>query len=450
MTYVPISKTSVTSDTTTVGQRGFSVALVLGQHNYFLERIKFYGSIEEAAVDLPAYSKEYKAVESAFGANPDLPSVAVGRRLCNSTLLPATPTTGDQFKVRITHSTGFQDITVTAGGGDTVTSIGTALAAAINIPALSTVVTAASVAGLVTLTKVGSAVYKISALEKLTAGFVASVEPEATTMNAIIAENRDFYYVVSTDRTSTHLLALAAYIKATDYVMSYATSLADVYGTTLSGSSTDWPATIKLGGNENVINPCYVQADQLDLFPELRIFAVRALSQPGDVIYSNITNTGIQPGKTAEGLLLTESQRDFIASRGLSYFEYNQGGVVAFRRGFSQAAGASAWADDTVIKHFFKARCNEAVTNRFFQTNSGKVAGLPGYTAIQNVIQAVGDAMTSIGSNVRAFQENSFKITLPTPDEIRSYRESRVAKFKISYKLEGAFDSAEVYLSLSF
>lgn len=458
MTYQPIVRTVVTDNTTTSNQRAFDKALVLGQHNFFLERIKFYSSVTEAAVDLPSYSKEYKAVSAAFEANVALKTIAVGRRRCASTVLPITPATGMDFKFRITHAGGTHPISVTATGGDTVSTIGGKIVTAItDITSLATVVTPTNVAGLVTLTQANSTVnYKITEISStLTAGFVAAVESVTNTMQAIEAENPRFYHVVSTDRSQAHIESLSDYIAATRYTMSYATSLAEVYTgeITPTPTLTDFPAKFKLGGKPRNINACYVQADQLDLFPELRVFAVRANAQPGDVIYSNITNIGIQPGKTAEGLLLTKAQMSNIASRGLSYFEYdNDSGLVVYRRGFSQAAGAAAWSDEQVIKDFFIARCNEAVTTRFFQTNSNKISGSrPGYIQIQNVIQSVGDAMTSTNTLSRAFMKGTFKVNLPTDEEIRAAKPYRVGVFNVEAKYEGALDSADpISLVLSY
>lgn len=457
MTYQPIVRTVVTDNTTTSNQRAFDKALVLGQHNFFLERIKFYSSVTEAAVDLPSYSKEYKAVSAAFEANVALKTIAVGRRRCASTVLPSTPSVGMVFSFNVVHAGGTNLVTVTAAGGDTVSTIGGKIVTAITaITALNTVLTSANVAGLVTLTQVGAVDYAIKDISAtLTAGFVASGEAVATTMQAIEAQNPRFYHVVSTDRSQSHIEDLSTYIAATRYTMSYATSSAEAYTAEITATPTltDFSAKFKLAGKPRNINACYVQTDQLDLFPELRVFAVRANAQPGDVIYSNITNIGIQPGKTAEGLLLTKAQMSNIASRGLSYFEYdNDSGLVVYRRGFSQAAGAAAWSDEQVIKDFFIARCNEAVTTRFFQTNSNKISGSrPGYIQIQNVIQSVGDAMTSTNTLSRAFMKGTFKVNLPTDEEIRAAKPYRVGVFNVEAKYEGALDSADpISLVLSY
>ena len=450
MPYQQITDTQVIFDTLSVNQRGVGTLLVLDEHNFTLERIKFYSSLSSAAVDLPSYSKAYKAIEAAFSVNPKPELVALGRRKCDATLLPDVPTVGDVYSVRISYGSTFSDVSVTASGSPTVTTVGAALAAAINgIPALAAILTATSVAGLVTLVPSGSNVFKLSSAVKLTIGKVASTESVANTMLAIEAVSKDFYAIIETSRDATYVQELSSWVAASDYVMSYATSLSTTYSTTYSETSSDFPSVMKRAGRPRNINCLYVQADQLDLFPEARIFAVRSRNQPGDVIYSNLTNLGIQPAKTSTGLLLTESERGNLDARGLGYFEYVYG-VVTFRRGRSQGAGESAWADDQVVADFLKARINEAVATRFFNTNAEKIAGRAGYIQIANVIQDVMDRMTSTATQARAFQEGSVKITIPTDEEIRAARPGRTANIKVSALLEGAWDSAEIVVNLSY
>lgn len=450
MPYQQITDTQVIFDTLSVNQRGVGTLLVLDEHNFTLERIKFYSSLPSAAVDLPSYSKAYKAIEAAFSVNPKPELVALGRRKCDATLLPDVPTVGDVYSVRISYGNTFSDVSVTASGSPTVTTVGAALAAAINgIPALAAILTATSVAGLVTLVPSGSNVFKLSSAVKLTVGKVASTESIANTMLAIEAVSKDFYAIIETSRDATYVQELSSWVAASDYVMSYATSLSAAYSTTYSETSSDFPSVMKRAGRPRNINCLYVQADQLDLFPEARIFAVRSRNQPGDVIYSNLTNLGIEPAKTSTGLLLTESERGNLDARGLGYFEYVYG-VVTFRRGRSQGAGDSAWADDQVVADFLKARLNEAVATRFFNTNAEKIAGRAGYIQIANVIQDVMDRMTSTATQARAFQEGSVKITIPTDEEIRTARPGRTANIKVSALLEGAWDSAEIVVNLSY
>lgn len=455
MTYVPVSETSVSSNTTNVNQRGFGTILCLDEHNFTLERIVKVASVDEAGAIFPTYTKAYKAAVAAFSVDPKPKEFAIGRRLTSTTLLPATPSNGMQFQVKfkLKNDATIYNIQITAGGGDTVLTIGTSLASAINTnyPALGSAVTATSVAGLVTIVRDSTSVdYMVFELINLTAGAVASGESVDDTMKFIKAETTDFYHIVSTDRTQLHIEALSNYVAASKNTMSFATSLADCYLNAYGPSIADWPGKFKVIGRPRNINVTYCQADQLDLFPEIRVFAVNSGYQPGDVIYSNKANLGILPAKTAGGLLLTESQRDNLAQRGINYFE-SFGGVTVYRRGFSQAAGASAWADDTVAKDLFEARANEALANFLFAQASSKVgAGLAGYGQIESVVRTVGDAMTTVGTTARAFQQGSFDVIPPTADEIREARPGRVGKIKCVAKLEGAIDSGDIELTVSY
>lgn len=287
-------------------------------------------------------------------------------------------------------------------------------------------------------------------LVNLTAGAVASAESVENTMAAINAETTDFYHIVSTDRTQAHVEALSAYVATTKNTFSFSTSLAACYLNPYGPAITDWPGLFKVIGRPRNINVTYCQADQLDLFPEVRVFADNAGYQPGDVIYSNKVNLGILPAKTAEGLLLTQAQRDNLAARGINYFE-SFGGVTVYRRGFSQAAGASAWSDEIIAGDFFEARANEAVANFLFAQKATKVgAGVAGYGQVESVIRTVGDSMTTVGTTARAFQEGSFDVIPPTADEIRAARPGRVGEFAVVAKLEGALDSASISLTLSY
>lgn len=448
--YTPITDTSVVFDTLAVNQQGFGTLLILDQHNFTLNRISYFASLQEAANIFPATSKAYKALQAAFSVNPKPRMVAVGKVKANTTLLPDSPVVGDIFSVSINTTSGPEVVSVTAPASPTVSGIGSALATAINANThLQTIVSAASVGGLVTLTAVGSNVYAVTATTKLTVGQVPVNEVAADTMAAIMAESVDFTCIIETSRNQYYVQDLSAWVATTDYVMSYATSNSTSYSTEYSDTATDFPAILKRLGRPRNINCVYVQADQLDSFPDARIFAARSRSQPGDVIYSNMTNLGIDVAKNATGGLLTKADFARLDARGLGYFEYVNG-VVTFRRGRSQGAGSAAWADNTMIELFTKARVNEAVQNRFFNTNTAKLAGRAGFIQIASVIEDVLSRMTSKQGISRAFQEGSVSVTIPTDDEIRDARPGRIAVFSITAKLEGAWDSADINITVSY
>lgn len=449
MSYIPISETNVTLTTTNVATRGFGTILCIDSHNQFLERFREYSSAEEAAVDLPTTSKAYAAVTAAFSVDPKPKAIKIGRRLCNAVLTPTTTVASTTFTVRIrTSSSVTTTITVTSDSTPTLAEISAALTSAINANGtLSAVLFATDNTGSVTITRDGGN-FAIELVENLTIGSEASSESPADVLAAIQAETTDFYCIASTDRGESFVYDMAVAVAATKNVYTYATYDSDAYGT-YSASSTDLTAVIKLGGNKRVIHPVYVQESQMELYPEIRIFASKAGYQPGDVIYSNIVNLGILPSKTSDGLLLSNTQKANLAARGLSYFE-NQNGVTVLRRGAAQGAGTTSWADETIGADYIEARVNEQVQSFFMNQYSEKVGGSSsGYARIESVIRTVLDSMLTNKTTARLLRK--YDVTIPTDADITAaIRAGRVATISIAAYLEGALDSAVINVTLTY
>ena len=449
MTYVPISETNVTLTTTNVASRGFGTILCIDSHNQFLERFRVYSSAEDALVDFASTSKAYAAVTAAFSVDPKPKEIMIGRRECDATLTPATPVEGQHFtvRIRISESTSVL-IDYIALASPTVATVCAALTGAINgNGTLSAVLTAVNSTTHVTLQHdTGSFIFED--LLRLTVGINAATETAAEVLAAIQAETVDFYCVASTDRGEAFVTAMAGVIAGTKNVYTYATYDADAYDT-YSSSATDYTAVIKIGGNKRVILPVYVQESQMELYPEIRIFASKSGYQPGDVIYSNIVNLGILPSKSASGLLLSNTQKSNLAARGLSYFE-SQNGVTVLRRGAAQGAGTTSWADETIGADYIEARVNEQVQSFFMNQYSEKVGGSSsGYARVESVIRTVLDSMLTTKSAARLLRK--YDVTIPTDSDITAaIRAGRVATIDIAAYLEGALDSAVINVTLTY
>jgi len=449
MSYIPISETNVTLTTTNVATRGFGTILCIDSHNQFLERVREYSSVEEAAVDFDTTSKAYAAVTAAFSVDPKPKAIKIGRRECDAILTPTTPAAADVYSVAIrTSSSVVTTITVTADSSPTVAEICTALTSAINgNGTLGALLSVTNNTTSITITRDGGD-FAIEAAVKLTVTNAASSETAADVMAAIQAETTDFYCITSTDRGEAFVTAMAGVVAGTKNVYSYATYDADAYGT-YSPSATDYTAVIKIGGNKRVIHPVYVQETQMELYPEIRIFASKSGYQPGDVIYSNIVNLGVLPAKTSAGLLLSNTQKAALASRGLSYFE-SQNGVTVLRRGAAQGAGTTSWADETIGADYIEARVNEQVQSFFMNQYAEKVGGSSsGYARVESVIRTVLDSMLTNKTTARLLRK--YDVTIPTDSEITAaIRAGRVATINIAAYLEGALDSAVINVTLTY
>jgi hypothetical protein len=70
---------TITQDTVGLTQPGFGTPLVLSHNATFPERVRFYSSTLEAAVDWSTSSPEYLAIRAALSQSPHVEQVAVGR-----------------------------------------------------------------------------------------------------------------------------------------------------------------------------------------------------------------------------------------------------------------------------------------------------------------------------------------------------------------------------------
>lgn len=73
----------ITRQTQTVSEAGFGTPMILGTSLSFPERIRFYSSIDEVAVDFPVSSKEYIAAQDIFSQDISPAQIAIGRRQVN-------------------------------------------------------------------------------------------------------------------------------------------------------------------------------------------------------------------------------------------------------------------------------------------------------------------------------------------------------------------------------
>lgn len=457
MSYTPITETNVTQATTNVATRGFGTILVFDNSNYFLSRVKSYSSLEDAATELTTTSLAYKAVSAAFSVDPKPREIKIAKRQCNTVIVPSTVAGANgstQYKVAFKVPT--QDtaivISVTGDSNPTPTEIAILLNTAINANLSLTAQFSTSLSGdAITITRVlgGEYALDVTQFTNVQHAFFPSVESEAETLAYAQSETTDFYCIASTDRTDSHISAMATLIGATKNVFTYATSSNTTYLTALTPSSTDFTGLIKNAGVKRVVHPVYVQASELDKFPEIRVFASKSSYQVGDVIYSNIVNLGILPAKTSTNTLLTNSQKGNLEARGLSYFE-SKNGVTCFRRGGAQGTGSTSWADETIGADFIEARINEQVQNLLFNQSSEKLGGsATSYARIESVIRTVLDSMKSTSSQARLLRK--YTIKLPTEVEITSaIRAGRVATISVAAYLEGAIDSAVINVSLTY
>ena len=76
---------TITQDTVGQTQPGFGTPLILSHNATFSERVRYYGSTLEAAVDWATTSPEYLGIRAALSQSPHVEQVAVGRAVAKPT-----------------------------------------------------------------------------------------------------------------------------------------------------------------------------------------------------------------------------------------------------------------------------------------------------------------------------------------------------------------------------
>lgn len=90
----------ITRQTQQVTEAGFGIPLILGTNVNFTDRIRFYSSMDEVAVDFAPNTKEYVASQDIFSQEISPDRIAIGRRQVDSLdVVINTATTGATYQV---------------------------------------------------------------------------------------------------------------------------------------------------------------------------------------------------------------------------------------------------------------------------------------------------------------------------------------------------------------
>ncbi len=149
-------RSTITRSTRTVSRRGFGIALLVGYHTAFLDRVREYETADEMLVDgFTTAHPLYKAAQALKAQDPSPDRFKVGRRAGAPTqtirLTPSAPVETEVFSVEI----GGVSFAVTAGAGDAEADVLDDLVALINPDVDAIIATGASAATLQTISGAG-------------------------------------------------------------------------------------------------------------------------------------------------------------------------------------------------------------------------------------------------------------------------------------------------------
>lgn len=200
---------------------GFETPLFISTHKNFDSRYRIYSSLQGVLDDgFDSDSEVGKAVSVLFQGDFRPKQVVVGRRDYDNVTLTVADTvqTGDAVGITLAgeddSSTGKKDISVTSTG--TASDDATALAAAITADVeINKYVTAAAVDAVVTLTVVAGARLTFVGDNTATVAIgYTNHEDMDDCIQAIVADNADFFFITSDSRDETDIKDLASYAES--------------------------------------------------------------------------------------------------------------------------------------------------------------------------------------------------------------------------------------------
>lgn len=216
-------------NTTAIKQQNFSDLLILGPHVVSTLRSMVVTDADQLLdLGMAPTDPVYRAALGVFSQIPTIPRLFIGRQQVNSITATVLIASESDYGLVLSWRDVNGDLqtvspTVTAVPGDTVTDIAGDLVTAINATAVP--VTAANVAGVITLTAdVVGAPFTVKKLGNIAVAVGASTELPSVALAAVQHENDDWYGVTITSRVQADVLDAAEWVEANQKLQGTATA----------------------------------------------------------------------------------------------------------------------------------------------------------------------------------------------------------------------------------
>ncbi len=265
---------NITRNTAFPTRKGFGVPLLVVLHTLWADRLRRFRGLAElkSAIVAAGGTVEhilYRMAQAVYAQSPSVKEIVVGARTRSYTqtitLTPVNVTVGYTYRFKVKDHSGLvTSIVYTVIGGDTLTTIGTALAGLLGPIADMTV---AAAAGVVTCT---------SSAGKFTTYFdlppIADLEVKDTTVDPGLTNDLTdcetaqaltglSFYGIAVDRIGeAEAVALAAFVQSRALVAVFASSDSEI---TKSGTTTDVFSDLKLASYESIL-PLFAQSSTGD------------------------------------------------------------------------------------------------------------------------------------------------------------------------------------------
>lgn len=401
-----IAVVNISLATAGISQTGFGTAMILGYPSGWVERSRTYSSITGVAADFATTTPEYKAANAYFSQNPHPEQLVIGRGTLKPTMI---------FKVTVASVANSQKYSVVLNGTQyDVTSDGTAtndeiitlLQAALAAPATAAGFTAAvGGAGPSTfLTLTGNAAGNWASFYPTDPALLSLQQTTtnpgvATDLDAIEAENPNWYALITLYNSSAIVTAAAAW--AESKIKLYCAQVIDSEAATVAESiATDVADLLKTSAYARTFDIYHPDCGQFNDASWLGNVLPYA---PGSETWRGKTLAGVAALDLTAPFKLTETWRTNLKAKNCNYYY-----TLAGRNITAEGEVASGeWIDTIRGRDWLQIRLQEEVALAVM--NAPKVPYTDqGINLLDNVIRAQLQRAVDVGFLA------SYTVSVPT------------------------------------
>lgn len=351
---------TITQDSVGIARAGFGVPMHLSYSAAWAERIRFYTSLADVAVDFPVTtSPEYLAATAFFSQSPRPNRIAIGRGALKPTQVytvgVATIRDSHAYQIRVKGQGVTETVaTYTSGVGATNDAIIAGLVTQLNAVVGNNYI-AAIVAGTGdtdTLTVTADAAGGWFSLEVLSVSDLEIAQTHAdpgiaTDLAAILLENSDWYALHTAFNSNALVLAAAAWVEANKRIYVVDVNESDAITTTAGNSDTlDDLATLERARTMGCYHP-----DPSAMFAAAWMGRVLPL-EPGSETWKFKRLSGVP------AVRMTATQRGNLIARSANSYETIAGINITFEGttadgDFLDVTRGLDWLEDDMSKGVF-------------------------------------------------------------------------------------------------
>jgi hypothetical protein len=285
-TLTDIIEVQISRETTPVSRAGFNTPLFIGTHANFKERARVYTSIEALGEDFGPTSSVYTAAQRMFGQELRPSQIVIGRRqIAQFTVSVTSVQNTTQYSMTISDT----PYTYTSEAVATSTAIAAGLKASYDVSPHQGVTVTDNLDG--TLTVASTVDWSLKVGDGLQSSAAPSTETWVEALQAVEAENSNWFGLTTETHIEADVLALAAAIEARKKI--YGVSTQDA--ATKTSVDTDLASKLKALGYDKTFVMFSENADSE--YPECALMAYQLQEQPGSNTWAYKDLTGVTVSK---------------------------------------------------------------------------------------------------------------------------------------------------------